>query len=426
MFPDISGVYGLQDIRSIDAVYSHRYVSYIQNFIQPDFGTRFVGGAIGQPEGGRQADIAGNPMVNLLGARYVISGGTVPADPFVAQVFTDRVPDANVHVGTFDLGGDKRTVLFENSGREVTMPVAITDARRVVFSYGMDPGAFANLADDGVEFAIDGVTRSGSRVPLWNAQYVPRSDPVSPAWRVADVRIPPAIGPELSSLVLRVGARHNPLSDWAGWNDLQVLGPTTEIQKPLRLVGSSGGTDVYENQDRLPRAFVAHNLTYVPDMTAAVRALATTEPRFPDGAIRVTRFNPRNDAIIESSPPATGGPRSCSGGSDSARITKYASEEVSIDVNSTCAGLLVLSDMYYPGWDATVNGRAATIHPTDVLLRGVPVTAGHSVVSFRYRPESFTLGLLLALASLVGLGGATGWGRVRRPRTDGPLGAGRQ
>jgi hypothetical protein len=416
LFPNTAGVYGIQDIRSLDAIYSARYVKYISTFIQPDFGTRFVGGAYGQLAGVAQAQIVGNPMVDLLGVRYIVSGGTAPDDPFLAGIFAHRQPDATVNPTIFDLGGDRRPVLFEHSGAEVTLPLQVRDPQRVVFSYGMRPEAFRDILDDGVIFALDGVTKSGRRVPLWSAPYVPRSDPATPVFRDAVVPIPPIVSADLASLVLRVEPGLNSRTDWAGWNNLRVVGstPTAVVGRPPLLVSTSGGVDVYENQDRLPRAFVAHNLIYAPDMESAVRTLTAGEPRYAGGAVHVTRFHPRNDAIVEGFSPSKQASALCVAGADAARITAYSAGEVSIDVNSACPGLLVLSDTFFPGWDATVNGKAATIHPTDVLFRGVAVDKGHSVVVFRYRPANFGLGLLLALASVVALAAAAVGQRVRR------------
>ena len=299
LFPNTAGVYGIQDIRSLDAVYPSRYVKYISTFIQPDFGTRFVGGAYGQLEGAGTAQIVGNPMVDLLGVRYFLSSATVPNNSSLAAVSAQREPSAT------------------------STPTA-------------------------------------------------------------------------------------------------VVGP------PPVLVSSSGGVDVYENQDRLPRAFVAHNITYVPNMDSAVHTLTAGEPKYADGAVHVTRFHPRDDAIIEGSSPAKPASGPCVAGADAARITAYAAGEVSIDVNSSCRGFLVLSDTFFPGWDATVNGQPATIHPTDVLFRGVAVDKGHSVVVFRYRPGNFGIGLLLALASMMALAAAAVWRRVRMRRSalDVPSGAG--
>jgi hypothetical protein len=418
LFPNTAGVFGIQDIRSLDAIYSARYVKYVSTFIQPDFGTRFVGGAYGQLAGASQAQVAGNPMVDLLGVRYIVSGGTPPDDPFLASVFAHRQPNASVNPAIFDLGGDRRPVLFAHSGSEVLLPLQVPDPQQVTFSYGMHPEAFRDTSDDGVVFALDGVTQTGRRVPLWSAPYIPRSDPGTPVFRDASVPIPPAVGVDLASLVLRVEPRLNSRTDWAGWNNLTVVGstPTPVVGKPPVLVSSSGGAYIYENQDRLPRAFVAHNLTRVPDLESAVRTLTAGEPLYEGGAVHLTRFHLRDDAVVEGLPSSNQASGPCEAGADAARITAYAAGEVSIDVNSACRGLLVLSDTFFPGWDATVNGNPATIYATDVLFRGVAVNKGHSVVVFRYRPQIFSVGLLLATGGVAVLAAVAVWRRLRGRR----------
>jgi hypothetical protein len=91
---------------------------------------------------------------------------------------------------------------------------------------------------------------------------------------------------------------------------------------------------------------------------------------------------------------------------------------VSVTVDSPCAGVLVLTDAYFPGWTATVNGRSQTVHPADVALRGVFVGSGHSEVVFTYEPASFRHGVILATVSLLVLPSAAGLrylSRRRRP-----------
>ncbi len=101
------------------------------------------------------------------------------------------------------------------------------------------------------------------------------------------------------------------------------------------------------------------------------------------------------------------------------------SDTVELDVSSECGGVLVLSDMYYPGWTATVNGEDSKVYATDVALRGVAVPAGESRVVFRYEPSSFRLGLVAFAAGVIALlvllvTGvlASGWWQRRRAAAD--------
>lgn len=77
---------------------------------------------------------------------------------------------------------------------------------------------------------------------------------------------------------------------------------------------------------------------------------------------------------------------------------------IRLKVDSAGRGLLVMSENYYPGWKATVNGRATRILKVDGGLRGIPVSGGSSTVELRYSPLYMTLGLpVTCLALLFGL-----------------------
>jgi uncharacterized membrane protein YfhO len=61
----------------------------------------------------------------------------------------------------------------------------------------------------------------------------------------------------------------------------------------------------------------------------------------------------------------------------------------------------VLSDVYYPGWVATVDGVETPIHRTNYAFRSVSVPAGDHIVTFTYRPASFRYGIYGSVAGLV-------------------------
>jgi uncharacterized membrane protein YfhO len=86
---------------------------------------------------------------------------------------------------------------------------------------------------------------------------------------------------------------------------------------------------------------------------------------------------------------------------------------VVIDVAAGAPGLLVLTDTYMPGWQATAGGRAVSVLPTDVAFRGVSVGGGQTRVVFRYRPPGTTLMWLLPLAAVLSL---LAWWLVSRRR----------
>ena len=72
-----------------------------------------------------------------------------------------------------------------------------------------------------------------------------------------------------------------------------------------------------------------------------------------------------------------------------------------MEVHSTGRALLVLSELFYPGWKATVNGRPGQIVKVDGALRGVAVPNGESQVRLSYSPASFVMGLTLTIAAFL-------------------------
>lgn len=69
-----------------------------------------------------------------------------------------------------------------------------------------------------------------------------------------------------------------------------------------------------------------------------------------------------------------------------ADIIAYTDMAVELHLRVSEESLLVLSDLDYPGWVATIDGEEAPIWCVDGVVRGVRVSAGEHEVSFRYHP----------------------------------------
>lgn len=67
------------------------------------------------------------------------------------------------------------------------------------------------------------------------------------------------------------------------------------------------------------------------------------------------------------------------------------------------SGLLVVTDQFFPGWSATVDGEPVEILKANANFRGVPLTDGRHVVEFRYRPTRQGLALVLVALGALGL-----------------------
>ena len=98
-----------------------------------------------------------------------------------------------------------------------------------------------------------------------------------------------------------------------------------------------------------------------------------------------------------------------------ATIVRYDPERVVVDATARRPSALVLTDLHYPGWKATVDGRPADLRRVDWLLRATPLPAGRHRVELRYEPASWRAGWIVSLIALVGLAATLAIGlRARR------------
>ena len=166
---------------------------------------------------------------------------------------------------------------------------------------------------------------------------------------------------------------------------------------------------IYRNPGALPRSFLVTAQRVVPDADAALAAV-TAEP-FRPRAVAVT------EEPIEGLPADTGGAPPGGPGQPPpgrAHISSYERERVVVDAEAPSPALLVLTDNWYPGWKATVDGREAEVHRVDYLLRGVAVPAGRHRVELRFEPATAKAGLAVSGAALLVLAGAVALGLRRR------------
>jgi uncharacterized membrane protein YfhO len=88
-----------------------------------------------------------------------------------------------------------------------------------------------------------------------------------------------------------------------------------------------------------------------------------------------------------------------------ANISRYSNRAVDIEAHLNGPGILVLADSFYPGWRAYVDGKEERIMRANLFFRAVSLPAGKHRVEFRYKPMSFTIGLVVSIVTLCGVAG---------------------
>ena len=100
------------------------------------------------------------------------------------------------------------------------------------------------------------------------------------------------------------------------------------------------------------------------------------------------------------------------------RFTAYSDTDIRLTVEAPSDAWLILSDAWYPGWRASVNGAASPIYRANVMLRAIRVPGGESEVVMTFEPDMWRAALIMGVTAwtLWMLAyAATQW-RWRRPR----------
>jgi hypothetical protein len=173
----------------------------------------------------------------------------------------------------------------------------------------------------------------------------------------------------------------------------------------------------------MPRAWLVGDVEVMPPLSSSEPAVVgrrTRDVLFPELVLRDLRrravVEHENSAIVDqlrSLRPAN------SPGGEACRMLVDRPQRVEIEVETERDALLVLNDLYYPGWQAEVRAedgpaRSAEILRTNRIMRGVLVPAGRHRVVFAYRPWSFYLGALLSAAAWIAVGVVLGILATRR------------
>ena len=145
---------------------------------------------------------------------------------------------------------------------------------------------------------------------------------------------------------------------------------------------------LYKNELALPRAFAVPTVRVVPDGEAAWELLPELD------------FS--REAVVEDSNGMDVIDLAVEEGSLAieADVVLFTPNKIVTEVDLTAPALLVLSEMWYPGWVAYDNGQTVPILRTDFILRGVWLDAGHHSVVWVYRPSSLSWGLRITSVSV--------------------------
>jgi hypothetical protein len=193
------------------------------------------------------------------------------------------------------------------------------------------------------------------------------------------------------------GGRYFPPPYHRAWRRLDLLGVRYVVVPPgrhwaspsdrFRIVYEKPDATIYENTARLPRAFLVPVTRLATDPQETLRRLTAAD------------FDPLAEVLVEDEVTWTPAPAADEHVTPAVEFEASSDEAVVLHVSTPARAVLVLTDLFWPGWRVTVDGEERRIHRVDYLFRGVAIEPGTHVIRFWYDPLGVKLGFAISAAA---------------------------
>ncbi len=172
--------------------------------------------------------------------------------------------------------------------------------------------------------------------------------------------------------------------------NVKYVATMREIDAKGYTLAHKGAACIYENKNVMPRAFLVSRYIALKDEKAIANKLKSME------------FRPQEEVVLGEEPHIREKPEASNQKPEKVEIVKYSPMEVVIEVAANSPKFLVLSDQYYPGWKASLDGKKVKIYKADFVFRAVHIdSAGSHTIRFIYDPFSFKAGLAISAATIL-------------------------
>ncbi len=407
--------------------------------LEPDRHTRFVAAAWFAP----------NRLLDLMGVRFFVT--TASFRPLPSFNLTSFDNDRPLFSSTASNGGARQVVNLANTSGD-SIRVVSTMRWATGVAQGQPVARLTVVSAAGARREL--TMQAGIHTAEWDwerpelagkvSHQMPPEAQVARTWRELDVRSRPpgqtfaahmyyaefALGAVTPLDRIEVSFLHPTaqleIFGIAVFNDTTKDLEQADISRNARFkkVYADSEAILYENPTALPRAFLVPTVVTMDaaeeslqrmargDWSPERMAILEVDPVDVDAGIGsaaaslAKRLGPPT-APSEPAVPITYdlAARRSASKSGTVTLTQLAPESVVLDVDAKAPAFLVLTDLYYPGWQATIGGEPTTVYRANYLFRGVEVPFGRNRVEFTYRSRSFRLGLAITIAGAMALGG---------------------
>lgn len=195
------------------------------------------------------------------------------------------------------------------------------------------------------------------------------------------------IAPEMQAAMQAIGSKGGVMSEVDGRKVFPVLNMLNAKYFIVPLQGNA--TTQLQNPYAQGNGWFVDKLTYVADANAEYA--------------EVGKIDVSHEAVADKKFEAVLGNTQANDSTASVVLTKYEPNSLTYTVNSAKGGVVVFSEVYYPGWSATIDGQAAELGRVNYILRALNVKAGKHEVVLEFHPSSISTTETIAYVALVAL-----------------------
>ena len=192
------------------------------------------------------------------------------------------------------------------------------------------------------------------------------------------------IAPEMQAIFPAIIESDGDMSKVNGDSIMPVINMLNTKYLILPLKGN--GTMPLQNPYAMGNAWFVKNIQYVDNANQELDALSKLNLR--TTAVADKKF----EAALGKTAPAASG---------TVTLTNYAPNELQYKVASSTGGVIVFSEIYYPGWTCTVDGKSVELGRVNYVLRAINIEKGNHNVVLSFKPQSVETTETIAYISLI-------------------------
>lgn len=192
------------------------------------------------------------------------------------------------------------------------------------------------------------------------------------------------IAPEMQAAMQAIGSKGGVMSEVDGRKLFPMLNMLNAKYFIVPLQGNA--TTSIQNPYAQGNGWFVDKLTYVADANAEYA--------------EVGKIDVSHEAVADKKFEAVLGQTAANDSTASVVLTKYEPNNMTYTVNSAKGGVVVFSEVYYPGWSATIDGQPAELGRVNYILRALNVKAGKHEVVLDFHPSSISITETIAYTAL--------------------------